>query len=53
MSANEDQFDNILLALAEKHRGGVPEVSFFSGTGSMAHRIMELFTNPLLKPMYI
>lgn len=27
MSANEAQFDNILLALAEKHHGGVPDVS--------------------------
>lgn len=27
MSADEAQFDNILLALAEKHRGGVPDVS--------------------------
>jgi len=26
MSAEEGQFDNILLAVAEKHRGGVPEV---------------------------
>lgn len=29
MSADEAQFDNILLALAEKHRGGVPDVSIF------------------------
>lgn len=27
MSADEAQFDNVLLAVAEKHRGGVPDVS--------------------------
>lgn len=35
MSADEAQFDNILLAVAEKHRGGVPEVSLFSAHNTM------------------
>jgi len=26
MAAEEGKFDNILLAVAEKHHGGVPEV---------------------------
>lgn len=42
MSADEAQFDNILLAVAEKHRGGVPEVSLFSAHNTMAQRNMRL-----------
>lgn len=42
MSADEAQFDNILLALAEKHRGGVPDVSISSARRDGAQRNMRL-----------
>lgn len=29
MSEEENRFDSILLALAEQHKNGVPEVSIF------------------------
>lgn len=32
MSTEEGQFDHILLAVAEKHRGGVPEVRITTKT---------------------
>ncbi|TDG52788.1 hypothetical protein AWZ03_001021 [Drosophila navojoa] len=42
MSANEEQFDNILLALAEKHRGGVPE--FLHTLASFLRRKTDFYT---------
>lgn len=46
MSADEAQFDNILLALAEKHRGGVPDVSIFRAQhdGTKEHAPAALFS---------
>lgn len=44
MSADEAQFDNILLAVAEKHRGGVPEVSLFSAHNTKKHAPAALFS---------
>ncbi|XP_036671381.1 nuclear migration protein nudC [Drosophila suzukii] len=42
MSAEEGQFDNILLAVAEKHRGGVPE--FLGTLASFLRRKTDFFT---------
>ncbi|KAH8415512.1 hypothetical protein KR222_001533 [Zaprionus bogoriensis] len=42
MSADEAQFDNILLALAEKHRGGVPE--FLHTLASFLRRKTDFYT---------
>ncbi|KAL7734019.1 hypothetical protein ACLKA6_011708 [Drosophila palustris] len=42
MSANEAQFDNILLALAEKHTGGVPD--FLHTLASFLRRKTDFYT---------
>ncbi|XP_034481133.1 nuclear migration protein nudC [Drosophila innubila] len=42
MSANEAQFDNILLALAEKHQGGVPD--FLHTLASFLRRKTDFYT---------
>ncbi|KAH8372397.1 hypothetical protein KR093_011349 [Drosophila rubida] len=42
MSANETQFDNILLALAEKHPGGVPD--FLHTLASFLRRKTDFYT---------
>ncbi|XP_017128276.1 nuclear migration protein nudC [Drosophila elegans] len=42
MSAEEGKFDNILLAVAEKHRGGVPE--FLGTLASFLRRKTDFFT---------
>ncbi|XP_016999799.2 nuclear migration protein nudC [Drosophila takahashii] len=42
MSGEEGQFDNILLAVAEKHRGGVPE--FLGTLASFLRRKTDFFT---------
>ncbi|XP_060659591.1 nuclear migration protein nudC [Drosophila nasuta] len=42
MSANETQFDNILLALAEKHTGGVPD--FLQTLASFLRRKTDFYT---------
>ncbi|KAH8302993.1 hypothetical protein KR044_012896 [Drosophila immigrans] len=42
MSANETQFDNILLALAEKHTGGVPD--FLHTLASFLRRKTDFYT---------
>ncbi|EDV96400.1 nuclear migration protein nudC [Drosophila grimshawi] len=42
MSAEEAQYDNILLALAEKHRGGVPD--FLQTLASFLRRKTDFYT---------
>lgn len=47
MSEEENRFDSILLALAEQHKNGVPEVSIFFHRFSVWYLMNKMFVQLL------